>query len=305
MALNVVLRSLIVIVAALPLFAQQEEAPERVPPTPTPEARPIRSAVELQYYRFGNFFQAGAGAPERQVNALGAAYRAAWAPKTGGPDLYGRVSALRYSGGASETSYTGQVGVSKYGSVHWYDVYLEQTWNGYAFDIDETRASADITALAGHYSYAITPDWRVGTDVYFDWTRFDVDANLENDYRSLGFDVRYRGFGDLFQPRLGYVAGERESQNAADDASDRYWFLEVRSKVSDAVDVRLRYRDRTREYDNIAREDERAQWTLRGTLKQNERLTWNASYMTEDVDSSLPGRDFDRSTAYIGVTYGF
>ena len=305
--MNIVLRSLIVIVAALPLFAQQEANPEQVPvpPTPAPETRPIRSAVELQYYSFGNFFQAGPGLPKRRVNALGAAYRAAWAPVANGPDLYGRVSGLRYSGGASETSYTAQLGVSKYGSVHWYDVYVEQTWNGYAFDIDETRASADITALNGHYSYAITPEWRVGTDAYLDWTRFDVDADLENDYRSLGFDVRYRGFGDLFQPRVGYVFGQRDSENGTDDAKDRYWFIELRSKVSDAVDVRLRYRDRTREYENIAREDDRAQWTLRGAFKQGPHLTWNASYTTEDVNSSVPARDYDRSTAYVGLTYGF
>jgi hypothetical protein len=302
---KVVLCSVLVAVAALPLFAQTEEHPERVPVPPVREARPVRSAVELQFYNFGNFFAVGEGQPKHNVNALGAAYRAAWAPVTGGPDLYGRISALRYSGDASDTSYTGQLGVSKYGSVHWYDVYVERTENGYAFDVDETRASADITALSGHYSYGFLEDWRVGTDVYLDWTRFNVDANLENDYRSLGFDVRYRGFGDLIQPRLGYVAGQREARNGVDDASDRYWFIELRSKVSDAIDLRLRYRDRTRDYDNISRVDDREQWTLRGTFKQNAHITWNASYTTEEVDSSLPARDFDRSTAYVGLAYAF
>ena len=303
--MKVVFCSLLLALAALPLFAQSQETPERVPPAPVPEERPIRSAIELQLFNFGNFFQAREGLPQRTVTAVGAAYRAAWTPRTNGPDLYGRLSVLRYSGGASETSYTGTAGVSKYASVHWYDVYLERTRNGYAFDIDETRASANITALSGHYSYGVTRDWRVGTDVYLDWTRFDVDANLENDYRSLGFDVRYRGFGDLIQPRLGYVMGQREAANGVDDADDRYWFVELRTKPHAAVDIRLRYRDRTRDYTNIARVDDREQWTLRAALRQSARISWNASYSLEDVRSSLPERSFDRNTAYIGLTYGF
>lgn len=303
--MKVVLCSVLLALAALPLFAQSEETPERVPPVAVPEERPVRSAVELQFFNFGNFFQAREGLPQRTVTAVGAAYRAAWTPRINGPDLYGRLSVLRYSGGASETSYTGTAGVSKYASVHWYDVYVERTQNGYAFDIDETRASANITALSGHYSYGITPDWRAGTDLYLDWTRFDVDANLENDYRSLGFDVRYRGFGDLIQPRLGYVMGQRESRNSLDDADDRYWFIELRTKPHAAVDIRLRYRDRTRDYANIARVDDREQWTLRAAIKQSARISWNASYSLEDVHSSLPDRDFDRSTAYVGLIYGF
>ena len=303
--MNVVLRSVLVIVVALPLFGQSEVAPEPVA-RPAPEARPIRSAVELQYYRFGNFFQAREGEPERNVTALGAAYRAAWTRPGNSPDLYGRLSVLRYSGGASETSYTGTVGLSKYASVHWYDVYVERTENGYAFEIDETRASASIIALSGHYSYGITRDWRVGTDVYLDWTRFDVDTGgLENDYASIGFDVRYRGFGDMIQPRLGYVSGQRDSRNGAENATDRYWFVELRTEPTDNVDLRLRYRDRTRDYENVSRVDDRSQWTLRAMIKQNERISWAATYSTEDIDSSLPGRDFDRSTAYVAVIYGF
>jgi hypothetical protein len=304
--LKVVLYGFLLAAAALPMFAQSETAPERVPPpAPAPEARPLRSTVELQYYNFGNFFQAPEGLPQRNVTALGAAYRAAWTPRTNGPELYGRLSGLRYSGGASETSYTGTAGISKYGSVHWYDFYVERTENGYAFDIDETRASANITALSGHYSYAITRDWRVGTDAYLDWTRFNVDAQLENDYQSLGFDVRYRGFGDLIQPRVGYVMGQRDSRNGVDDADDRYWFVELRTKPRDTIDVRLRFRDRTRDYANIARVDDREQWTLRATLKQNQHLSWNASYSLEDVDSTAPGRDYDRSTASLTLSYGF
>lgn len=305
--MKAVLRSLIIMTAALPLFAQSDDRDPRPPAETAGEVRPwpLRSSVELQFYNFGNFFQAGPGIPEQSVNAFGAAYRAMWTRPGSSPDLYGRVSVLRYSGDASETSYTGQVGLSKYGSTHWYDLSLDHTQNGYAYDIDETRASADITSVWGHYSYPITPDWRVGAETYLDWQRFDVDDALGSDYRSLGAQVRYRGFGDLFEPRVGYVVGERDANNATESLDDRYWYVQVGTEPMAGVDVSLRYRDRTLDYQDIDRTDDRKQWLLRASIRQSERISWNASYAIEAVDSSRPGRDFDRNTAYVGVLYGF
>jgi hypothetical protein len=304
--LRVIRYGFLLAIAAVPLLAQETspETPEAREERP-PQVRSIRSAVELQVYNFGNFFQASDGEPKRDVNAVGAAYRATWVRPGNRPDVYGRLAVLRYSGGASETSYTGQAGISKYASVHWYDVYVERTENGYAFDIDETRASANITTLSGHYSYGITPDWRVGTDLYADRTRFNVDADLENDYTSLGVDVRYRGFGRLVQPRIGYVAGTRDAENRLESADDRYWFVELRTQPTAALDVRLRYRDRTLDFQNTTRTDDRTQWLLRASYRQNERFTYAASYRLDAVDSSVAGRDYDRNTAFFSVTYGF
>lgn len=286
---------LFAIAAAVPVSAQNDE----------PEERPVRSEVELQFFSFGNFFQARAGAPERTVNALGAAYQAFWKPRASFPDLYGRASVLRYSGDASDTQYTGRLGVASYGSVHWYDVALEHTENGYAFDIEETRATASITSLRGHYSYRIARDWRVGADTYFERQRFDVDTDVENDYQSIGAQVRYRGFGDLIEPRIGYTVGHRDVKNDVDSYDDRYWYIQLSSEPLPNVDVSLRYRDRTRDYDSVDRREDRGQWTARATIRQNERLRWALSYSDEDVGSSLPGRSFGRSTAYVGVLYGF
>lgn len=305
-ALKAVLRSLLALTVALPLFAQSDDPALRPPADTAAEVRPpFRSSVELQFYNFGNFFQAGAGAPEQSVNAFGAAYRALLTQPGSTPDLYGRLSVLRYAGGASETSYTGQVGLSKYGSTHWYDVSLDHTQNGFAYDIDDTRASADITSVWGHYSYPITSDWRVGAETFLDWQRFDVDDDLASDYRSLGAQVRYRGFGDVFQPRAGYVVGERDARTASESLDDRYWYLQVGTEPTDGVDVSLRFRDRTLDYSEIDRTDDRRQWLLRASIRQSERISWNASYAIESVDSSRPGRDFDRNTAYVGVAYGF
>lgn len=295
------LRSLLVLIAAVPLFAQQP-----VEETPEPRPRQIRNTLELQYYNFGNFFQAPAGQRERSVGVLGAAYRAFWTRPENQPDLYGRVSVLRYSGGASETSYTGQLGVSKYGSVHWYDVYLEHTVNGYALEIDETRASADITSLRGYYSYRLTDDWRAGVEATLEQQRFGDQDDFENDYRSLGVEVRYRGFGDLFQPRVGYVTGERDVNNDVDSYDDRYWYVQLTTRPDPRFTASLRYRDRTRDYTSIARTDDRDQWLLRGEFRQNDRLTWLASYLHEQTDSTDPRRgSFDRNVFFAGMNVGF
>jgi hypothetical protein len=308
---KVVLYALLVFATASPLVAQSD-APVP-PPSTSPDGLPldtqaripIRSAVELQLYHFGNFFQATEGQSERGVNAVSAAYRASWSRPGNAPDLYGRLSVMRYANNASETSYAGQFGLSKYSARHWYDAYIEHTRNGYSFDIQDTRASANITSLWGHYSYPVLPKLRVGADTYLDWQRFNVETGSESDYRSLGVNVRYSGFGDIFKPRIGYTVGERDARDPDDSLDDRYWYILVGTEPREGLELSLRYRDRTLEYQNIDRQDDRQQWLLRATLRQNEHFSWVGSWSSEDVDSSAPQKDFDRSTAYVGVTYGF
>jgi hypothetical protein len=307
-----VLTGVLLLAATMPLFAQSGDSPtpqpsQQVAPQAAnpPEASALQHSIQLQFFNFGNFFQAREGQPERSVNATGAAYRAFLTRPQNSPDIYGGLSVLRYSGGASETSYTGHVGVAKYSSTYWYDVYLEHTRNGYSFDIEETRASANITALWSHFSYPVATDWRVGAEAYFDWNRFNVDANLENDYRSFGVVARYNGFGDLVQPRLGIVAGQREAEDPNGNLDDRYWYLQVNSEPHPRVELSVRYRDRTLDYQNIDRTDDRTTWQLRAELEQNERLSWDLSYRLESVDTSIAGRDYDRNTAYVGVKYEF
>jgi hypothetical protein len=283
------------ILAATPLVAQPEERGAY---------RPFRSEVELQFFRFGNFFQASAGSADESVNGLGVEYRAAWRRTETAPDLYAHLNVLRYSGGASDTSYSGRVGVVHYGSVHSYNVYIDRMENGYAFDLEETAATANITSVSGYYLNRITPDWQVGANVYLERQRFDVQTGIENDYRSIGVQARYRGFGNLVQPRIGYVTGEREVDDPAGTYDEDYWYVQVGSEPHPQVNVSLRYRDRTRDYQNIDREDDRDQWLARAAYRQNDRLSWAASLALEDV-SSTSGRDFDTTTFYLGLIYGF
>lgn len=281
---------------AAPLLAQ---------PAETDTFRVFRSEVELQAYRFGNFFQARDGQPEQSVNAFGAEYRAAYRARLESPDYYAGINVLHYSGTDTEMAYGARIGSSFYGSVHSYNVYLDRQENGYAFDVGDQTATANITTVGGNYTYRLTRNWQVGLDTYLDWQRFDVATGFENEYRSLGAQVRYRGFGPAFQPRIGYVSGEREVRSASDSYDDRYWYVQVNSQPNPRFNGSVRYRSRSRDYQNVAREDDRGQWTLRGTYRQNDRLAWTASYGNEDVQSSLPGRDFQTDGLFAGLIIGF
>jgi hypothetical protein len=286
----------VIALAATPLVAQPHE---------TAEHRVFRSEVELQLYNFGNFFQARQGLPEESINGYGAEYRAAYRTAPDAPDFYGSLNLLRYGGAASETSYGGRVGVSKYGNVHSYNVYLARQENGYAFEVGDETAAANITTLGGSYSYRVTRKWQAGVDTYFDRQRFDLHTGFENDYKSIGFQVRYRGFGNVLQPRIGYVTGQRDVETASQSYDESYWYIQLTTVPIPQLSASIRYRDRTRDYQNVDRTDDREQWLLRGTWRQNDRLGWTASYGQESTHSSRPGNDFDTDVGFVGVIIGF
>lgn len=311
-AVKAVLFVLALIVATSSLSAQSiDPSPEKsgggstvAPVEPQPPS-PLRSAIELSFFHFDNFFQVPASQSPETVNAVGAAYRVVWSRPQQRPDVYGKVSVLRYGGGTSETAYTGQLGVMKYGDVHWYDAAIEHTRNGYSFELDETRASANITSFWGHYSYPVAKNWRLGADTYNDRVRFDTSTGMESDYRSLIAVARYSGFGDRLKPRAGYGVGHRDSADPESELDDHYWYLQLGTEPIEHLDLSVRYQARTLDYESIDRTENRNSWQLRAAYRQNERLAWVASYRIEEVDSSLTGKDFDRKTASVTATWWF
>ncbi|HVG23370.1 MAG TPA: outer membrane beta-barrel protein [Thermoanaerobaculia bacterium] len=290
---------LLVILAALtlPLFGQPAEGETY---------RVFRSEVEVQLFRFGNFYQAREGAPEDDVAATGVEYRVAYRPTESAPDIYANLNAVHYAADPSQTTYGGRVGASHYGDVHSFNVFVDHTENGYGFDIEETRATANSTMAGGSYSYRIARNWQAGVEGLAERQRFDVaDTGFENDYHNAGVQLRYRGFGRRLQPRIGYVTGEREVRNRVSSYDDRYWYVQVNSELNARVNAALRYRDRTRDYQHVDRQDDRQQWLLRATIRQNQRIAWTASWTYEAVDSSRPGNDFDTNVLFGGVIIGF
>lgn len=288
--------ALLVVAAALPLIAQ---------PADSDTPRLWRSELELQYYRFGNFFQAREGQPEETLNGYGAEYRAAYRAHPDSPDFYAHLNVLNYAGDHGQTGYGGRLGIAHYGSIHQYNVYLDRQENGFAFDVGDRTAAATVTSLGGSYVYRFVKNWQAGVDGYFEKQRFDIETGFENDYKSAGAQIRYRGFGRIFQPRLGVGLGNRDVRDEDESYDERYWYAQINSVPHPRVTASLRYRSRMRDYAQSAREDTRNQWRLNAQVRQSERISWTGSYTRESVDDNRAGRDFDTDTLFAGVIVGF
>ena len=267
--------------------------------------RSLRSELQMQAFHFDNFFQARGDAPEVDMDALGFEYGVAYRLEEDSPDFFGALYAINYSREGTETSFGGRVGMARYGSKHSFYGYVDRMQNGYAFDIEETTANANITSLYGFYSYRVVPDWQLGVSTYNDWTSFDRTTGFEGTYNQIEGEVRYRRFGPIFEPRIGYAIGERDVDNNEDSYDHRHWFVQVGTRPLERLELSLRYRDRSRDYQNIDREEDRGQVQLRGVYRHTDRLATTATFTHETVDSSIPGRGFNTSRLFAGFTIGF
>ena len=281
-------------------------APLAAQPDYRGELRVFRHQITLQGFRFENFFQARGGAPEEDVNAAGFEYTTAYRRHENGPDFFGSLYVINYGVEGTVNTFGGRVGMSRYGNVHGFYAYLDRMQNGWSFDIGETTANANITSIVGIYSYRVHQDWQLGLSSYSEWQSFDVErTGYEGTYHELEGEVRYRGFGRIFEPRLGYAFAERDVEDPSDRYDHRYWFVELRSRPHPRVDVSVRFRDRTRDYQTVDRVEERDQWQLRGIFRQTNRIAWMARLTHEDVDSSRPNADFDTTRLYAGFIVDF
>lgn len=270
----------------------------------TPDS--FRSEVRLQGTLFGNFFQAADEALEEDVRAFGLEYRTAYRPWAAPTDVYAHVDYLNYTGIDRNSSYGGRVGVLHTGDVHRYNVFLDHAENRTSFDVGDVTASADVTTLGGAYEYIFRRDWELGAEAAHERQNFNrAGGDRDNQYNAIGGSVRYRGFGRIIRPEIGFVTGARSVDNDVDSYDDRYWYLQLTSAPHERIYASVRYRDRDRDYDNIERHDDRKQWVLNVLFRQTERLAWTAYYANETVDSTRAGRDFDTSFLLVGVIYGF
>jgi hypothetical protein len=318
-AVRFVLAAALVVTA--PLFAQStDDRPVNAPPPSTTNSgtaqneqpRMFRSELRLQYHVFGNFFQAPDNAPQEDVNAISTQYRATIRPWARPLDLYAHVDFLHYTNLDRDNSYGGRIGAQYNGEVHSFDAYVDRGENRASFDVGDRTAIANITSFGADYSYRITKDWQVAADVSGDQQRFTIETGNESDYNALGASVRYRGFGRMFSPRVGYVTGHLNVANGQDDYDDQYWYLQVISVPMRNLYLSVRYRQRDRDYEtstitspNFGRHDDRAQWVLSGNYRLTDRLGLSSYFAHETVDSSRPGRDYDANLLLLGLTIGF
>ncbi|HEU4522403.1 MAG TPA: hypothetical protein VFT12_10390 [Thermoanaerobaculia bacterium] len=287
----------VLLTAAAPLVAQ---------PDYRGEPGVFRHQIQMQVYHFDNFFQARGDTPEIDVTAAGWEYGAATRLTETGPDFFGALYVMNYDREGLATSYGGRAGIARYGSVHSFYGYIDRLQNGWSFDIAEETANANITSLYATYSYRVVRDWQLELTTYNEWQSFDVEeTGYDGDYNQLEGEVRYRGFGRIFEPRIAYAVGQRDVDNQTDTYDYRHWAVEVTSRPIPNLDLSLRYRDRTRDYERIDRLEDRGQIQFRAILRHSDRLATTAMITHEDVNSSVPGRDFAKRRIFAGFTIGF
>lgn len=274
---------------AVPLVAQPLGAS-------TPGA--FRSEARLQFWRFGNFDQVSDPALEKDVRAVGLELRGAWHPARLPFDVYAHVNYLNWDADRDD-SYGVRVGAATESEVHELNVFLDRAENRATFDVGDTVANAAVTTLNGEYSRRFG-NWQPGVEATYERQRFDVaDTGRDNRYSAVGANIRYRGFGWKFSPQVGFVTGDRVSDDGEESYDDDAWYAQLVFIPVSRFYLSVQYRDRVRDYTtsdplhrNFGREDERPQWIVVSTLKVTKRLTGILYYSNEDAQSTLAGRDF-------------
>ena len=291
---------------ALPGFAQESGRSE----DRSTEAR-LSSELRLNAWQFDNFFQASDSASERDINALGAELRFAratdrgWAP-------YFRANYLDYDDEALEASYGGRVGARLASRPHSFEIYLDHQLDRPTFDIGDVFDTADVTTLVAEYGFRFMRNWELGVHGEMQQQSFNELTVKDNEFTGAGASLRYRGFGSVFSPEVGYVMGEREVDDPTETYDQTETYLQIRSAPTEALYLSARYRMREREYTtgalastNFEREDDRDQISLTADWRLMPRLTLNLYYATEDAASTRVEREFETQTALVGVTIGF
>lgn len=251
---------------------------------------------------YENFFQAGEGQPEESVFGIvgeAGASRAIGAALT----AYGQVSYVHFDDETLEGSPGVRFGLRGGTRPHAFDVFAEYLDNRPSFELDEF-VGADIRRISGEYSYRFLEDWQVSVDGDLDQLQSGGDESRDSDFAGVGAAVRWRG-SRVFSPELGFRIGERDVNDATQTYDQAETYLQIRSQTTEKLYLSFRIRNRTREYQNIDREDDRFQLSLSADYALGENLTLNFYGSQENIDTSVPGRDFDWGMWSAGVTYRF
>jgi hypothetical protein len=292
------------VLVAVPAFAQEADREER-------SDTGLRTELRLNGWMFENFFQASEPASEEDVSALGAELRVAGGGRSGWSP-YARANYLKYDDEGLDSTYGGRVGLALDSNPHSFDVYADHQLDRPTFDIGDVFDRADVTTVAAEYRNRITRSWDLGVEGQFQQQSFQELTSKDNEFTGFGASVRYRGFGSIFSPEIGFMMGEREVDDPSETYDQNDTYIQVRSTPVDALYLSVRYRMREREYttgdplaSSFGRTDDRDQLSLSGDWKLTPRLTLNGYFANEKSDSSREGRDFDTGLYMLGLTIGF
>jgi hypothetical protein len=277
----------------------------KVSPPRREEAKTIENSFSAEA-RFngmvlGNFFQAPEGQPTDDVNAMAAEVRLVARPAVLHPlQTYMHLGAVDFE--TLGTSPGATIGTRLEGRPHSFDVALEFLQNRPSLELGDEFDEADTVRLFGDYSYRVTRDLELIALGEIQQQTMQISPARDNQFMAAGAAIRYRGFGSHFSPEIGFVTGQRDVENDAEDHSQNDMYVRVRSAVTPTVYLSGRYRHRVREYDTILREDTRDQWTLSGDWRFHRFLAANVYVAIENADSSNASRAFDTETFGVGLS---
>lgn len=220
-----------------------------------------------------------------------------------GVRAYGSANYLHFFEESVEGSPGVRIGLRGDVRPHGFDVYAEHLSNRPSFELDEFTG-ADITRVAGEYTYRFLPDWQASADA--DIEQQDVGGQLprDNDFVSVGGAVRWRG-SRIFSPELGFRLGHRDVEDDRQTYDQRELYLQVRSQATERLYLSVRLRNRRRDYENVAREDTRRQITAGADYTLRPDLVLNFYAARERSDTNLPNRDFTFGMWLAGLTWRF
>lgn len=290
---------------------KQKEDRRRIRSQREEERSRLTKELRLQGWYFGNFFQASEAANEDDVAAAGAEARLAWEGKSPFTP-YVHINLLKFEEDGLDQTYGGRIGARYRQDQHNVDVFADHQKDRPTFDIGEVFDTADVTRLSAEYSYRITKAWEAGAVAERQDQSFDRTPRKDNEFAGFGASVRYRGFGSIFSPEIGFMTGERDVDDETESYDQDDLYAQIRSAPRRDLYVSFRYRMRTRDYTtrtlaspNAGREDDRGQWTLAADWTMSKRLTWNFYYALEDAQSTRADREFETQTAMLGATMRF
>ena len=283
------------------LAAAQEQPPQQQ--QPPAQQDPWQFWVRANAQLYDNFFEAPNGRPQDDVTALfGEAGASVGFAKSF--RAYGQVNYLHYDEEGLDSSPGFRVGLRGDAHPHSFDVYAEDLRNRPTFDVGDEFDRADIRTLAATYEYRSSHDWSAGADGELQQQNFKITTSRDNDFRSAGASVRWRG-SRLFSPEVGVRFGNRDVDDDRLSYGQRDVYLQIRSSLTPKLYLSGRYRNRKRDYDNLGREDKRNQITLSAdyTLVPNLILNLYGSHETTGVNQ--PNRDFKTALYVAGLTWRF
>lgn len=273
---------------------------------------PFRSEIRLTAAHFDNFYQASNRDLAETMNNGGFEYRAAYRPKGTRTDYYGHANYTWWNGRDLVASYGGRLGIARESDLQDYNVFIQRNENRPSFEVGNTYARADTTVLYGEYSYRVKPDWEVGGEATLERQTYEADARRNNDFRGAGASVRYRGFGDIVSPKVGFFKGTREVQRSEENYKSDDYYLELVTEAIPNTWASLGYHSQGKNYsvrdtlsENFHREESGPEISLTVSYRSRPRVNWTMYYSRNTNESNVANNDFTTNFILFGVSYGF